>query len=163
MLTGRIVDSYTNIQTVKLFAHTSREDDYARDAVADHLNKFRASTRLITSMSSTVVIMNGLLIGGTVALAVWLWEQGGLSLGALTIAAGLAFRIATMSGWIMWTSVGVFDNVGAVQEGMETIARPQDWSTSPMRGRWSSRAARSASTTSASTTAARAGSSTTCR
>ncbi len=126
MLTGRIVDSYTNIQTVKLFAHTSREDNYARDAVDDHLHKFRASTRLITSMSSTVVIMNGLLIGGTVALAVWLWGHAGLSLGALTIAAGLAFRIATMSGWIMWTSVNVFDNVGAVQEGMETIARPLD-------------------------------------
>ena len=126
MLTGRIVDSYTNIQTVKLFAHTSREDNYARDAVDDHLQKFRASTRMITSMSSTVVIMNGLLIGGTVALAVWLWAHNGLTLGALTIAAGLAFRIATMSGWIMWTSVGIFDNVGAVQEGMETIARPQD-------------------------------------
>ena len=126
MLTGRIVDSYTNIQTVKLFAHTSREDDYARDAVDDHLQKFRRSTRLITAMSTTVVIMNGLLIAGTTALAVVLWARGDLTLGALTIAAGLVFRIATMSGWIMWTSVGVFDNVGAVQEGMETIARPQE-------------------------------------
>jgi ATP-binding cassette, subfamily B, multidrug efflux pump len=126
MLTGRIVDSYTNIQTVKLFAHTSREDDYARDAVEDHTRKFRRSTRLITSMSSTVVIMNGLLIAGTTALAIWLWAGGLLSLGDLTIASGLAIRIATMSGWIMWTSIGIFDNVGAVQEGMETIARPQD-------------------------------------
>ncbi len=126
MLTGRIVDSYTNIQTVKLFAHTSREDEYARDAVEDHTRKFRASTRLITTMSSTVVVMNGLLIAGTTALAISLWAQGLLSLGALTIASGLAIRIATMSGWIMWTSIGIFDNVGAVQEGMETIARPQD-------------------------------------
>ena len=126
MLTGRIVDSYTNIQTVKLFAHTAREDDYARDAVDDHLGKFRHSTRLITTMSSTVVIMNGLLIAGTTALAVSLWADNALSLGALTIASGLAIRIATMSGWIMWTSIGIFDNVGAVQEGMETIARPQD-------------------------------------
>ncbi len=125
-LTGRIVDSYTNIQTVKLFAHTSREDDYARNAVDDHLQKFRASTRLITAMSSTVVTMNGLLIAGTTGLAVWLWAHEALTLGALTIAAGLSFRIATMSGWIMWTSVNVFDNVGAVQEGMETIARPQE-------------------------------------
>jgi len=126
MLTGRIVDSYTNIQTVKLFAHTSREDDYARDTMEDHTRKFRRSTRLITMMSSTVVTMNGLLIAGTTALAIWLWTQGALSLGDLTIASGLAIRIATMSGWIMWTSIGVFDNVGAVQEGMETIARPQD-------------------------------------
>ena len=131
MLTGRIVDSYTNIQTVKLFAHTSREDDYARDAVDDHLKKFRHSTRLITTMSSTVVTMNGLLIAGTTALGVWLWMQGALSLGDITIASGLAIRIATMSGWIMWTSIGIFDNVGAVQEGMETIARPQDLVDAP--------------------------------
>ena len=126
MLTGRIVDSYTNIQTVKLFAHTTREDDYARDAVEDHTRKFRASTRLITTMSSTVVTMNGLLIAGTTALAIALWMRGMLSVGDLTIASGLAIRIATMSGWIMWTSIGIFDNVGAVQEGMETIARPQE-------------------------------------
>ena len=81
MLTGRIVDSYTNIQTVKLFAHTSREDDYARDAVDDHTGKFRRSTRLITPMSSTVVTMNGLLIAGTMWLCIWLWTQGVLTLG----------------------------------------------------------------------------------
>lgn len=131
MLTGRIVDSYTNIQTVKLFAHTSREDSYARDAVDDHLRKFRHSTRLITAMSSTVVTMNGLLIAGTTALSVWLWMQSVLSIGDVTIASGLAIRIATMSGWIMWTSIGIFDNVGAVQEGMETIARPQDLVDAP--------------------------------
>ena len=126
MLTGRIVDSYTNIQTVKLFAHTAREDAFARDAVADHTRKFRASTRLITLMSATVVTMNGLLIAGITALAVWLWATAGLTLGDITIATGLAIRIATMSGWIMWTSIGVFDNIGAVQEGLETIARPQE-------------------------------------
>jgi ATP-binding cassette subfamily B multidrug efflux pump len=126
MLTGRIVDAYTNIQTVKLFAHTAREDAFAQGAVADHTAKFRASTRLITMMSATVVTMNGLLIAGIGALAVWLWATAGLSLGDITIATGLAIRIATMSGWIMWTSIGVFDNIGAVQEGLETIARPQE-------------------------------------
>jgi ATP-binding cassette, subfamily B, multidrug efflux pump len=125
MLTGRIVDSYTNIQTVKLFAHTTREDDYARDAVDDP-RKFRRSTRLITAMSSTVVTMNGLLIAGTMWLCIYLWTIDVLTLGDVTVASGLAIRIATMSGWIMWTSIGIFDNVGAVYEGMETIARPQD-------------------------------------
>jgi len=131
MLTGRIVDSYTNIQTVKLFAHAAREDAFAQDAVADHTGKFRASTRLITLMSGTVVTMNGLLIAGIGALAVWLWATAGLSLGDITIATGLAIRIATMSGWIMWTSIGVFDNIGAVQEGLETIARPQELTDRP--------------------------------
>jgi ATP-binding cassette subfamily B multidrug efflux pump len=126
MLTGRIVDSYTNIQTVKLFAHTTREDEYAADAVRDHTTKFRASTRLITLMSATVVTMNGLLIAGTMGLCIWLWSMDILTLGAITLASGLAIRIATMSGWIMWTSIGIFDNVGAVQEGLTTIARPQD-------------------------------------
>ena len=126
MLTGRNVDSYTNIQTVKLFAHTTREDDYARDAVDDHTQKFRRSTRLITAMSSTVVTMNGLLIAGTMWLCVYLWTIDILTLGDVTVASGLAIRIATMSGWIMWTSIGIFDNVGAVYEGMETIARPQE-------------------------------------
>ncbi len=126
MLTGRIVDSYTNIQTVKLFAHTEKEDEYARDAVEDHNVKFRASTRLVTIMSSTVVTMNGVLIASTLGVCVWLWAIEALSLGSLTVASGLAIRVATMSGWIMWTSIGVFDNVGAVQEGLGTIARPQD-------------------------------------
>jgi ATP-binding cassette subfamily B multidrug efflux pump len=126
MLTGRIVDSYTNIQTVKLFAHTAREDDYAADAVADHTGKFRRSTRLITLMSGIVVSMNGLLIAGTMALCLYLWGQGTLTIGDVTLASGLAMRIATMSGWIMWTSIGIFDNVGAVYEGMETIAQPQE-------------------------------------
>ena len=98
MLTGRIVDSYTNIQTVKLFAHTSREDGYAMDAVADHTTKFRRSTRLITLMSAIVVTMNGLLIAGTMALCVFLWSDGILTLGAITFASGLAIRIATMAG-----------------------------------------------------------------
>ena len=117
---------YDGLQPMKLFAHTSREDEYAMDAVADHTAKFRRSTRLITLMSAIVVSMNGLLISITMGLCVWLWSMGNLSLGAITLASGLAIRIATMSGWIMWTSIGIFDNVGAVQEGMETIARPQD-------------------------------------
>src|SRR4029079_9728244 len=65
-------------------------------------------------------------IAGTMALCIFLWSDGVLTLGAITLASGLAIRIATMSGWIMWTSIGIFHNVGAVQEGMETIARPQD-------------------------------------
>ena len=76
MLTGRIVDSYTNIQTVKLFAHTAREDDYAREAMADHTGKFRSSTRLITLMSGIGGDhATALLIAGTMALAIWLWAR----------------------------------------------------------------------------------------
>jgi ATP-binding cassette subfamily B multidrug efflux pump len=124
LLTGRLVDSYTNIQTVKLFAHAAREDAYAEEALADHTEKFRAETRLITVMNGVVVTSNGILIAGTMALAIWLWAQGELTLGAIALTSGLTIRISTMSGWIMWTSINVFESMGTVQEGLETIARP---------------------------------------
>ncbi|WP_421726563.1 ABC transporter ATP-binding protein [Bauldia sp.] len=123
-LTGRLVDSYTNIQTVKLFAHAAREDTYAREAIDDHNEKLRAETRLITVMNGSVVFSNSLLIAGTMALAVWLWVGGELTLGAIAVTSGMTIRISTMSGWIMWTAINVFEAMGTVQEGMETIAQP---------------------------------------
>jgi len=125
VLTGRIVDSYTNIQAVKLFAHLEREDEHAREALKAHTADFHRQTRLITLMNLCVSSSNGALIVATGAVAIWLWMLGLTTLGQIAIAAGLAIRITTMSGWVMWTSIGIFDNVGQVQEGMRTIARPQ--------------------------------------
>ncbi len=124
-LTGRIVDSYTNIQTVKLFAHLEREDEHAREALADHTHAFHRQTRLITFLNLTVSVSNAILLVSVGALAVWLWARGAVSLGDIAVATGLALRVATMSGWVMWTSIGIFDNIGQVQEGMRTIARPR--------------------------------------
>ena len=125
VLTGRIVDSYTNIQAVKLFAHLEREDDHAREALKAHTDDFQRQTRLITLMNLCVSSGNGALIVATGAVSIWLWAQNLTTLGQIAVATGLAIRITTMSGWIMWTSIGIFDNVGQVQEGMRTIARPQ--------------------------------------
>ncbi|MFI5013033.1 MAG: ABC transporter ATP-binding protein [Hyphomicrobiales bacterium] len=124
VVTGRIVDSYTNIQTVKLFAHPQREDDYAGEAIAQHTTAFRSETRLITLMNATVSVLNCILIAGTGSLAVWLWLNSAVTLGDIALASGLAIRISNMSGWIMWVSIGIFENMGTVQEGMGTIARP---------------------------------------
>ncbi|SHF14481.1 ATP-binding cassette, subfamily B, multidrug efflux pump [Kaistia soli DSM 19436] len=124
IVTGRIVDSYTNVQTVKLFAHPDREDDYAREALVDHTTHFRSETRLITAMNATVSCLNGLLVVGTGALAIWLWSWDGITLGAIAVASGLAIRITNMSGWIMWVSIAIFEQMGTVQEGLETISRP---------------------------------------
>jgi ATP-binding cassette subfamily B multidrug efflux pump len=124
VVTGRIVDSYTNIQTVKLFAQLEREDAHAREALENHTTTFQEQTRLITLMNVTVSILNSVLMVGTGSLAVWLWTKGGLTLGDIAIASGLAVRITTMSGWVMWTSIGIFENIGTVQEGMRTIAQP---------------------------------------
>ncbi len=124
VLTGRLVDSYTNIQTVKLFAHARREDDYAEEALREHTEAFRAETRAITIMNGLVTGSTSILIGGTMALAIWLWARGDLTLGAVAMTSAMTIRIATMSGWITWTAINVFEAMGTVQEGMETIARP---------------------------------------
>ena len=124
-LTGRIVDSYANIQTVKLFAHLEREDQHAREALLDHTAAFHRQTRMITLLNLTVSTSNSLLLASVGGVAVWLWSLGVVTLGDVALAAGLAHRIVAMSGFVMWTSIGIFDNVGQVQEGMRTIARPR--------------------------------------
>ena len=123
MLVGRIVDSYTNILTVKLFAHAEREDDYARVAFADQMQKWQASLRLITSMELALYTLNGVLIVASSWLAIALWSAGAVSTGAIAAAIGLIIRIVSMSGWVMWTISGIFENIGVVHEGMETISR----------------------------------------
>jgi ATP-binding cassette, subfamily B, multidrug efflux pump len=124
MLTGRIVDSYTNIQTVKLFAHAAHEDGYASEVLVDHTDKLRGEVRLVTIMNGLITAANGLLIVGTMVLAIWLWSRDDLTLGAIALASGLTIRLATMSGWIMWSSINIFEDMGTVQEGLESIARP---------------------------------------
>ncbi len=123
MLVGRIVDSYTNILTVKLFAHAEREEDYARVAFAEQMQKWQASLRLITSMELSLYALNGVLIVASSWLAISLWSVGAVSTGAIAAAIGLIIRIVSMSGWVMWTISGIFENIGVVHEGMETISR----------------------------------------
>ena len=124
LLIGRIVDSYTNILTVKLFAHTEGEDAYAKEAISDHLNKLRTQLRMITALEMTQWILTGMLITGTTGLALWLWSRGAISLGAIAVTTGLAIRINNMAGWIMWVITSIFENVGTVQEGMEALSKP---------------------------------------
>jgi len=124
MLTGRIVDSYTNALTVKLFAHAEREDTYARAAFTEQMERWQASLRLITGMELALYTLNGILIVAASALAIELWSRGQVSTGDIAVVIGLVMRIVTMSGWVMWTISGIFENIGVVHEGMETIARP---------------------------------------
>ncbi len=125
-LMGRIVDSYTNILTVKLFAHADREDGYARDGLAEQMAKWQASLRLLTKLELVLYSMNGMLLVSVSALALWLWSGGLLTIGAIALATGLAIRIVNMSGWVLFTVAGIFENLGVVQEGMETISRVND-------------------------------------
>jgi ATP-binding cassette subfamily B multidrug efflux pump len=123
MLVGRIVDSYTNILTVKLFAHAEREDAYARAALQEQVEKWQASLRLVTVMDLVLYSLNGLLMVSASGMAIWLWAQDAVSIGAIAAVMSLVLRIIGMSGWILWVVAGIFENIGVVQEGMETISR----------------------------------------
>jgi ATP-binding cassette subfamily B multidrug efflux pump len=126
MLVGRIVDTYTNILTVKLFAHAEREDAYAKSALEEQMSKWQASLRVQTAMELVLYSLNGLLIASASGLAIWLWSHDLVSLGAIAVVTGLVMRIVAMSGWILWVVAGIFENMGVVQEGMETISRPNE-------------------------------------
>lgn len=121
---GRIVDGYTNIPTLKLFAQGGLEQAYVAESIQELADKHRAQTRLTTGMDLSISLLNGLLIAATCGLALWLWRDGHISVGAITLATGLVIRIHNMSGWIMWTVNGIFDDVGTVQDGMASIAQP---------------------------------------
>ncbi|WP_337064989.1 ABC transporter ATP-binding protein [Rouxiella badensis] len=123
-LMGTIVDGYTNITTLKLFAHTDLEQEYAREAISEQTEKTQLASRLVTSMDVAITTLNGLLIVGTTGLALWLWTQSLISVGAIALATGLVIRIVNMSGWIMWVVNGIFENIGMVQDGLQTIAQP---------------------------------------
>ncbi|WP_248745043.1 ABC transporter ATP-binding protein [Pseudomonas sp. MWU12-2037] len=123
-LMGRIVDGYTNITTLKLFAHTHFEQQYARDALVEQTEKTQLAARVVTSMDVVITSLNGLLIVTTTGLALWLWTQSLISVGAIALATGLVIRIVNMSGWIMWVVNGIFENIGMVQDGLQTIAQP---------------------------------------
>ena len=124
MTTGRVVDAYTNIHSVKLFAHEGAELAHARDAIETTRVTFQREMRLFTIMDVALVILNGLLIVGVVGWAILLWVQGGASTGVVAAATALVLRLNAMTGWIMWAVTSFFRSLGVVEEGMETIAQP---------------------------------------
>ncbi|MDE3209126.1 MAG: ABC transporter ATP-binding protein [Pseudomonadota bacterium] len=124
-LMGRIVDGYSNVLTLKLFAHTRREEAYVAEAMGEQTDKLRRMTRVTTVMDASIATLNGFLIAGTSALALWLWSEGRVTVGAIALSTGLVIRINNMSGWIMWVVNGIFENVGTVQDGITTIAQPR--------------------------------------
>jgi len=122
LVMGRVVDSYTNILTVKLFARARDEDAYVREVIDDHTGAIAAHMRLITRFMATLSTMNALLLTSTAGIGITLWGQGQLSAGVVATALPLAWQIANVAGWVSWEVTGIFENIGVVQEGMETIA-----------------------------------------
>lgn len=122
--TGRVVDSYTNIHSVKMFAHHDREVDYAKDAIEYARRTFQHEMRLYTIMDVSLSLLNGFLIVGVVAWAISLWVGGTADVGVVAVATALTLRMNGMSGWIMWAVSNFYRNLGVVAEGMQTIAQP---------------------------------------
>jgi len=122
VMTGRIVDSYTNIATVKLFSHSQREQAYAREAMDGFLATVHGQMRLVTIVNSLNYLLNMLLVGGTAALGLWLWHLEAISTGAIAVAVALALRMLGMSQWIMWEMSALFENIGTVRDGINSIS-----------------------------------------
>jgi ATP-binding cassette subfamily B multidrug efflux pump len=121
---ARVVDSYTNILTVKLFARIADEDAYVRETVDEHQDAIAAHMRVISKFIFALTLMNGALISATAAIGMWLWADGTLSAGMVATALPLAWQIANVAGWVSWEVTAIFENIGVVQEGMQSIAVP---------------------------------------
>lgn len=121
-MTGRIVDAYTNIATVKLFAHTRRESDYARASMTGFLGTVYGQMRRINAFYSSLYVLNSLLLFAVSGLGILLWQSSLMTAGAIAAAVGLVLRINGMSQWIMWEVSNLFEHIGTIRDGMQTFA-----------------------------------------
>lgn len=126
MMTGRIVDSYTNIGTVKLFSHAGREETYAREGMDGFLGTVHRQMRQISLLNICVDINNAIVQFFVAALGIWFWLNGTVSVGAIAVAIGLSMRINGMSQWIMWEVAALFENIGTVYDGMGMMTKGHD-------------------------------------
>jgi len=124
-MTGRVVDSYTNIMTVKLFAHTRQEENYARESMRGFLTKVYSMMRLSTWLEVSIDFLNALLLFAVGYVAIWSWLNGVASVGGIAVAIGLVLRLHGMSHWIMWELADLFENLGMAHDGMNTISKVQ--------------------------------------
>ena len=125
LMTGRITDAYSNIATVKLFSHGAREAGYAKRSMEEFMVTVHAQMRLATSLDSLTYINNVVLILSTAIIGVLLWQQGLVGVGAIATSTAMALRVHGLSRWIMWESARLFENIGTVNDGMNTLTKPQ--------------------------------------
>ncbi|MFG1488081.1 ABC transporter ATP-binding protein [Oceanospirillum sp. HFRX-1_2] len=124
IMSGRIVDSYTNIATVKLFSHTNREADFAREGMDQFMDTVYVQMRLVTWLNFCVQGINHLLSFSIAALSIWLWMEEVVGVGAIAISIALALRLNGMSHWVMWEISALFENIGTAVDGMNTLSKP---------------------------------------
>ncbi len=131
MVTGRVVDSYTNISTVKLFAHADREDGFAKEGMGWMLEAVNRSMRMSTMMTASLQLLSGFLIFTMAGTSIYLWQQNAITTGAIAFAIGLTLRLKAMSQWIIWEVAGLFEDIGVIHDGIATVARERSIADKP--------------------------------
>lgn len=134
LVMGRVVDSYTNIMTVKLFARARDEDAYVRESMDAHRGKIAAHMRMTTRFMGTLTMLNAMLVVGTAAISLWLWHGQMISPTVVATSLPLVWQISNMAGWVSWEVSGIFENIGVVQEGIGSIAVPHAMVDTPQAG-----------------------------
>ena len=123
LMTGRITDAYTNIATVKLFSHSQREAGYARSAMQEFLSTVYRQMRLVSGFEIVNQLLSVILIAGTVGVALWAWMRGDVGVGAVAAATAMSLRLNGISHWVMWEMASLFEHIGTVQDGINTLSR----------------------------------------
>lgn len=123
-LVGRVTDAYTNIQTVKLFSHAGREADYAKETMQEFVYTANKQMRLVTFLELSNQTLSAILILFTSGMAIWLWIRGEIGVGAVAAATAMSMRLNGFAHWIMWEVSSLFENIGTVQDGINTLAKP---------------------------------------
>lgn len=125
LMTGRVVDAYTNIQTVKMFSSNDAEEKYAQASMQEMLDSVYLQMRLVTKLNTTLISLNAVLVCGTISFGLWLWTQSIVSTGAIAVAGALTLRLQSMSQWFIWELARLFEAIGTTQDGMNTLAQAQ--------------------------------------
>jgi ATP-binding cassette, subfamily B, multidrug efflux pump len=131
LVMARVVDSYSNILTVKLFARPADEDAYVRESIDGHYAAMQRHMRVLTAFFSILTALNTLLLVATAAIGIWLWARGEVGAGIVAAAFPLAWQLANVAGWVSWEVTAIFENVGVVQEGMLSISVPHSGTDRP--------------------------------
>ncbi|MFW1984496.1 ABC transporter ATP-binding protein [Acinetobacter guillouiae] len=123
VMTGRVTDAYTNIQTVKLFAHAGRESQYAKESMKEFMRTVFKQMRLGTAYELCINLLTAVLFFGVLGTAVWLWLQGQAAIGVIAATTAMILKLNSMAEFMMWQTSALFENVGTIQDGMQTLGR----------------------------------------
>ena len=125
LITGRVTDAYANISTVKLFSHTRREANFAREAMREFIHGGHREMRFVSAFDIVNHLLSMGLTASAAGAALWLWAHGAVGVGAVAAAVAMALRLHGMSHWLMWEMTSLFESIGIVQDGIKTLSRPR--------------------------------------